>query len=154
MKTSEPPRHVRINLSPRTGKILGSYALIAMHGWFFAKLGLPSSAGGAEVFVGFAALTGMIASIVFFVGTYGVLANAPDAMLDERELAERNRAYFSAFKYLVAMTIAGGMVPEFLSKLFNFDLSVAVMKNFMLLMFTTALVLPGFFIAWADKAEG
>ncbi len=154
MNKTDMPRHVRINLSPRTGKILGSYALIAMHGWFFAKLGLPSQAGGAEIFVGFAALTGMIASIVFFVGTYGVLANAPDAMLDERELAERNRAYFSAVKYLVAMTIAGGMIPEFLSKVFHFDLSVAVMKNFMLLMFTTALVLPGFVLAWADKSDG
>jgi hypothetical protein len=138
MKKTDMPRHVRINLSPRTGKILGSYALIAMHGWFFAKLGLPSQAGGAEI----------------FVGTYGVLANAPDAKLDERELAERNRAYFSAFKYLVAMTIAGGMIPEFLSKVFHFDLSVAVMKNFMLLMFTTALVLPGFVLAWADKSDG
>lgn len=152
MTRTNTPRAMRIHLSPLMGKILGSYALIAMHGWFVAKLGLPSQAGGLEIFVGLAALTGMIASIIFFVGTYGVLANAPDAMLDERELAERNRAYVSAFKYLVAMTIAGGMIPEMLSKMFNFDLSVAVMKNFMLLMFTTALVLPGFLLAWTDKS--
>ena len=151
MAKSEPKRVTRINLSPRAGKLLGSYALIAMHAWFFAKLGLPSENGGAEIAVGLAALTGMIASILFFVGTYGVMANAPDAMLDERELSQRNRAYFSAFKYLVLMTILGGMVPEFIAKAFNFELSVAVFKNYMLLMFTTALVLPGFMLAWSDR---
>lgn len=151
MAKSEPARFARINLSPQMGKVLGSYALIAMHTWFFAKLGLPSESGGAEVAVGIAALTGMIASILFFVGTYGVMANAPDAMLDERELAQRNRAYFTAFKYLVLMTILGGMVPEFIAKVLNFELSVAVLKNYMLLMFTTALVLPGFVLAWSDR---
>lgn len=151
MAKSEPKRFVRIDLSPRMGKALGSYALIAMHTWFFAKLGLPSENGGAEVAVGLAALTGMIASILFFIGTYGVMANAPDTMLDERELEQRNRAYFSAFKYLVLMTILGGMVPEFIAKVLNFELSVAVLKNYMLLMFTTALVLPGFMLAWSDR---
>lgn len=153
MAQTEAPRVTRINQSPRTARILGSYSLIAMHSWFLAKLGLPSADGSVEVIVGFAALTGMIASIVFFIGTYGVMANAPDAMLDERELADRNRAYFSAFKYIVAMTILGGMIPELLAKLFNFELSVGVMKNFMLLMFTTALVLPGFFLAWSARED-
>lgn len=153
MTDTQTARFVRINLSPRTSKLLGSYALVAMHGWFLIKLGLPSQSGAAEVAVGVAAITGMLASVVFFISTYGVLANAPDAALDERELAQRNRAYFGAFKYLVAMTIAGGMVPEFLAKLFNFELSVGVLKNFILLMFTTALVLPGFLIAWTERDE-
>ncbi len=153
MTDPQTARFVRINLSPRTSKLLGSYALVAMHAWFLIKLGLPSSSGGAELAVGLAAITGMLASIVFFVSTYGVIANAPDAALDERELAERNRAYFGAFKYLVLMTVAGGMVPELLAKLFRFDLSVGVLKNFILLMFTTALVLPGFLIAWSDRDE-
>ena len=151
MTKSEPNRVARINLSPWMGKALGSYALIAMHTWFLAKLGLPSETGGSEVAVGLAALTGMLASILFFVSTYGVMANAPDAMLDERELSQRNRAYFTAFKYLVLMTVLGGMVPEFIAKLFNFDLSVAVLKNYILLMFCTALVLPGFMLAWSDR---
>jgi len=151
MAKPEQKRFVRIDLSPRSGKFLGSYALIAMHTWFFAKLGLPSASGGTEVAVGLAALTGMIASILFFVGTYGVMANAPDAMLDERELSQRNRAYFSAFKYIVLMTILGVVLPEFIAKVLNFELSVEFLKNYMLLMFTTALVLPGFMLAWYDR---
>ncbi|MBU6252593.1 MAG: hypothetical protein KGN98_05330 [Alphaproteobacteria bacterium] len=133
------------------GRVVGSYALLAMHGWFLAKLALPSASGALEMLVGMAALTGLIASITFFVGSYGVIANAPDSMLDEREQSVRYRAYFSAFQYIVVMTIAGGMIPELLAKLFNFELSVAVMKNFMLLMFATALILPGFLIAWSDR---
>lgn len=151
MATTDRDRFARINLSPRAGKILGSYALIAMHGWFLTKLILPSEDGVAELLVGIAAITGMLASVFFFVGTYGVIANAPDAMLDERELADRNRAYFGAFKYIVLMTMAGGMFPEFLAKVFDFELSVAMMENFMLLMFTTALILPGFLLAWSDQ---
>lgn len=151
MEITETPRISRINLGPRTGKVLGFYALAAMHGWFLVKLALPSETGNAELGAGLAALTGMIASIVFFVSTYGVLANAPDRMLDERELAQRNQAYVGAFKYLVLMTILGGMIPEFLAKVFHFELSVGVMKNFMVLMFTTALVLPGFLLAWGER---
>ncbi len=151
MATTDRDRFARINLSPRSGKILGSYALFAMHGWFLTKLTLPSADGVAELLVGIAAITGMLASVFFFVGTYGVIANAPDAMLDERELADRNRAYFGAFKYIVLMAMAGGMFPEFLAKVFDFDLSVATMENFMLLMFTTALILPGFLLAWSDR---
>ena len=153
MTKTDTPRFVRINQSPRAARIMGGYALIAMHGWFFAKLGLPSADGSAEVIVGLAALTGMITSILFFLGTYGVMANAPDAMLDERELADRNRAYFSAFKYLAAMTIAGGVIPEFLAKAIGFDLSVGVLKNYIFLIFTTALVLPGFLLAWSARDE-
>lgn len=151
MVKTDKSQHMHIKLGPRTGRVLGGYALLAMHGWFLAKLSLPSQSGAGEVLVGLAALTGMIASMVFFVGTYGVLANAPDNQLDERELADRNRAYFSAFKYLVFMTILGGMVPELMAKLFKFELSVGVMKNFMLLMFATALILPGYMLALKDK---
>ncbi len=153
MTKTDSPRFVRINQSPRAARIMGSYALIAMHGWFFAKLGLPSADGSAEVIVGLAALTGMITSILFFLGTYGVMANAPDAMLDERELADRNRAYFSAFKYIVGMAILGGVIPEFVAKVIGFELSVGVLKNYIFLIFTTALVLPGFFLAWSARDE-
>lgn len=153
METTDKAPVVRLKLGPRTGRLLGGYALVAMHAWFIAKLGLPSGSGAAEVFVGLAALTGMVAGLIFFVGSYGVMANSPDDALDERELSQRNRAYVSAFRYLMLMTILGGMVPELFAKILGFELSVGAMKNFMMLMFTTALVLPGFLIAWSDRSE-
>lgn len=153
MKKAETQPITKVKMGPRAGRLLSGYALGAMHLWFVAKLSLPSEQGVAELLVGLAALTGLIASIVFFVSSYGVLANAPDAMLDEREVADRNRAYFSAFKYLVAMTLAGGIIPEFLAKVFHFELSIGVMKNFMLLMFATAIVLPGAALAWSDRGH-
>ena len=60
MATTDRDRFTRINLSPRSGKILGSYALFAMHGWFLTKLTLPSADGVAELLVGIAAITGML----------------------------------------------------------------------------------------------
>lgn len=157
MKQHKTGNFVRINLGHRTSKALSAYALGAMHLWFVLKLYLPSSEGLMELIVGLCALTGMIASFVFFVSTYGVLANAPDQMLDEREVGERYRAYFESFKFLILMTILGGMIPELMSKALGFELSIGVMKNFILLMFTTGLVLPGAFLAWRDRptiAEG
>jgi hypothetical protein len=151
MKKDKAGNFLRIDLGHRKSKALSGYALVAMHLWFVLKLNLPSSEGLMELIVGLCALTGMIASIIFFVSTYGVLANAPDQMLDEREVGERYRAYFDSFKYLLLMTILGGMIPELMSKALGFELSVGVMKNFMLLMFTTGLVLPGTFLAWRDR---
>jgi len=152
MSTTESTRFAPKNLSPRAGRLLAGIALGTMHGWFILKLGLPSSSGFMNFMIGIAAIAGVIASITFFGCTYGALANAPDTLLDEREMADRNRAYFTAFKYIVLMTILGGLVPEFMAKLFKFELSVGVMTNYMLLMFTTAIVLPGAVLAWNDRA--
>lgn len=151
MVKTEEVRVVRLPLSPRAGLVLGGYSLTAMHAWFAIKLGLPSADGVPELIAGLAAATGMIASIVFFLSAYGVRANAPDEMLDEREVFDRNRAYVTAFKYLAAMSLLGGMVPELVAKLLQFDLSVGVFKNFLLVMFTTSLVLPGFLLAWSER---
>jgi hypothetical protein len=151
MTKNDQRRFVGIGLRPRTGKLLGGYALIAMHGWFVVKLTLPSQTGLVEPLVGFAALTGLVASACFFLGTYGSLARASETTLDERELASRNRAYFSAFRYIVLMTFVGGIIPDLLASFFNFELSVGILQNFILLMFATALVLPGFLIARSER---
>lgn len=151
MNVPEPQTIKSLRISRAAGKLLGGYALVAMHGWFIFKLALPSPTGLLESVVGIAAITGMVTSLAFFVSSYGAIANAPDALLDERELADRNRAYVFSFKYLVAMTLAGGILPEILAKVFAFSLSIGVMKNFMMLMFTTALVLPGTVLAWSEK---
>jgi hypothetical protein len=49
------------------------------------------------------------------------------------------------------MTFAGGIIPDLLASFFNFELSVGILQNFILLMFATALVLPGFLIARSER---
>jgi hypothetical protein len=153
MTSNHTPKILRIALSPTAGRLLGGFALIAMHGWFLMKLALPSEAGMTQLLASLAALSGMIASVVFFVSTYGVLANSPDQMLDERELVDRNRAYFGAFQYIVGLTLIGCIAPELAAKVLNFELSIGVMQNYLTLMFATAIVLPGALLAWGDRAE-
>ena len=138
-------------LGPIAARVLSLYAIVAMHAWFIIKLALPSENGALELVTGLCALTGLVASIAFFVSTYGVLANAPNEMLDEREQYERNSAYFGAFKYVIAMILFGSIGSEFCAKLFRFNLSVAVMQNYLTLMFATALVLPAGLLAWRDR---
>lgn len=147
-KSAQKP--MTIVLDPGAARALSTTALLAMHSWFIAKLALPSEDGALELWVGIAALTGMISSIAFFVCTYGVLANAPDTMLDERQRFERNRAYFDAFRSIVAMLVLGAVGAEFTTGIFGVELSVAILQNYLLLMFTTALVLPGTLLAWRD----
>ena len=141
---------VTIVLVPRSARVLGGLALVAMHAWFILKLTLPSQSGAVELIAGVMALTGLIASGAFFVCTYGVLANSPEHMLDEWQVSERNRAYFGAFKYLVLMLLVGSLGSDLGAKLLHFELSIAVMQNYMVLMVATAIVLPASLLAWRD----
>ena len=92
MATTDRDRFARINLSPRSGKILGSYALFAMHGWFLTKLTLPSADGVAELLVGIAAITGMLASVFFFAGTLQMLLKIRPGLLRLQHLLTWRRA--------------------------------------------------------------
>jgi hypothetical protein len=141
-----------IALGPGAARALSGLALSAMHFWFIAKLALPSEGGELELWVGLAALTGLVSSVAFFVCSYGVLANAPDAMLGEGQRFERNRAYSDAFKSIAAMLLLGSVGAEFVTGIFGVELSVAILQNYLLLMFTTALVLPATLLAWRDVA--
>lgn len=141
---------ITIVLGPGAARALSSFALLAMHFWFIAKLSLPSENGVLELSVGFAALTGLISSVAFFVCSYGVLANAPDELLDEGQRFERNRAYSDAFKTVAAMLLLGSIGAEFATDIFGVPLSIGILQNYLLLMFTTALVLPATLLAWRD----
>lgn len=154
MTTSDRRKPIMITLGPWSARVLGSYALIAMHSWFLIKLALPSDSGAAELVAGVMALTGLLSSGAFFVCTYGVLANSPDDRLDEWQVSERNRAYFGAFKYLVTLLLVGSLFGDLLARLFHFDLSMKVVQNYLVLMLATALVLPASLLAWRDSTPG
>jgi hypothetical protein len=152
MSVTARKKPITIVLGPLAARALGSFAVVAMHAWFIIKLTLPSQSGMPELAAGVLALSGLIASAAFFVCTYGVLANAPDDMLDEWQVLERNRAYFDAFRYLVAMLLVGGIGSELCARVLDFELTVGVMQNYLLLMFATAMVLPAGLLAWRDNA--
>ncbi len=148
-----PRKSSYLFLKPRTARLLGAYGIVAMHLWFGFKLILPSETGALELIAGIMALTGAIAAVVFFTCSYSYLANAPDADLDERQILDRDRSYFGAFKYLVAMLAVGGIGSELAAKTIGFTLSTAVFQNYLFMLFIVALILPGCLLAWKDGSS-
>jgi hypothetical protein len=73
--------------------------------------------------------------------------------LDERELSERNSAFVRAYEYLFVMLLLSSVIPEGVAKLLNTELTVAFMEDFILLLFATGFLLPGFLLAWRARAE-
>lgn len=144
-------RPLTLVLGPRAARLLGGYALVAVYAWFMVRLVFPSATAALDLAASLLAVTGLIAAVAFFVCTYGVLANAPDDMLDEWQIAQRNRAYLSAFRWLVALVLLGAIGAEIATRLLRFEISISSMQNYLLLMLATAMVLPASFLAWRDS---
>jgi hypothetical protein len=89
-----------------------------------------------------------------FLCTYNFVANAPASQLDERELADRNAAYFKAYQYAVILLLVGYLGTDFLARLFDFQVTPSVTQNFFLLGFMTVLITPATILAWRDEDLG
>lgn len=158
MNTSvRTPSKGYLNFSRTTARILSVIALGSLCSWFALKFLLteePGPAqGGLQLSVGLLALAGMVASVLLFLSTYGFRANAPDAQIDEREVTERNRAYFRAYQSLVGVLLLSYIVAEALEKSVAWVPTRAVVANFLTALFFAALTLPAAILAWWDMGE-
>lgn len=108
---------------------------------------------GLQVAVGVLGLAGMVASVLLFLSTYSFRANAPDTQIDEREVVERNRAYFRAYQTLVLVLLLSYIVTEVLEKAFGWVPSRGVIANFLTVLIFTALTLPAALLSWRDSGE-
>ncbi len=141
------------SLGPTASRIIGLYALIAVHGWFVLEYTYPSAGQQVALALSILKISGLLAAAIFVMGTFGAMAFAADRELDERELSERNSAFVRAYEYLFVMLLLSSVIPEGVAKLLNTELTVAFMKDFILLLFATGFVLPGFLLAWRARAE-
>lgn len=130
---------------PVTGKALAIVALAGIPLWFGLKFALPSPSGIVEMVSAVAALAGLIAGLVLFLGTYGFWANAPTALLDERQAAQRDQAYIQSFRVL-ALIVLGGWVGAEVWGL----ASEPVLRNFLLVVFFLTMILPSAITALRD----
>ena len=155
MPVTNPQRADRskyILLSPRAAKALSAVALGALYLWFILKLLLTGEQPALQLVVSFAALVGFSSSIVVFLCSYSFVANAPVEDLDEREVQERNAAYLHAYGYAVMMLLIGLIGSDLIGKVFgNFNLSPAVIANFLNLAFFSCLIMPATILAWRDQ---
>lgn len=140
-------------LGPTASRVIGLYALIAVHGWFVLEYAYPSAGEHFALALSLLKISGLLATAIFVMGTFGAMAYAADRELDERELSQRNSAFVRAYEYLFVMLLLSSVIPEGVAKLLNTELTVTFMKDFILLLFATAFVLPGFLLAWRARAE-
>ena len=157
MTTKSPPnvdliRSNYIALTPRSAKFLSVVAIGAMYAWFTLKLFLASDRVFLSLTVGCLALIGMIASMTLFLCTYSYIANAPEHGIDERELSQRNEAYFRAYQYAVSVLLVGSIGSE-AAEHYGYAISSGVFRNFLLLCFTTFLIFPTTFLIWNATEE-
>jgi hypothetical protein len=99
--------------------------------------------------VGLLALVAFGATIPLMLSTYAFRANAPDEQIDERERAERYRAYYWTLLYLLTGVLIAFIAVD--AKRLAPLLSMAVVSNLLQVLFLTTLALPTAILAWRDR---
>ncbi len=159
-----PPQKPYRRLAPRTARALSVLAIGGLWGWFLLKFLLPSTTGLVEFLVGSLALLAIVAAILLMLSTYAYRANAPAGAIDERELAERNRAYFVMVMYAAAVALIGCVGVEVASRApaptatglalnVPATVSIGVVSNFLQVLFLTILAFPTAILAWWDRGD-
>jgi hypothetical protein len=149
--TSKKP--VYIKFKPATARTLSSIALSALYGWFLCKFLVDETKPGLQLFVGFLALVGMVTAILVFLSANSFLATAPKDQIDERELAQRNEAYFRAYLYMIGAVLVGLLAMHFWERSTGLTISVHQFRNFLTVLFFTGLVMPASVLAYQDKSD-
>lgn len=158
---SQPWKPYR-RFTPFTARALSVLAIGGLWGWFLLKFLLPSATGLVEVLVGVLALASIAAAIPLMLSTYAFRANAPATAIDERELAERNRAYFVTVMYASLVALVGYLGVELASRAPTASAAAAeltgsagitfgVASNFLQVLFLTTIAFPTAVLAWWDR---
>lgn len=144
----------RIALSPAKVRVLSVVSLGGLGGWFVSKLVFPLSDPSTQFFIGVMALASFIASIVVALSGHAYLANAPDNQLDERELSQRNAAYFRAYQ-ISAVAVLVGLIGIHRIAIWTDNIaSPALYENYLTVIFFAHLVLPASILAWREAWSG
>lgn len=152
---SSPPRARTswLNVRPAVVRVVSALALVSLHVWFLLKLLLVEPSGLLETAVGLCSLVGLLSTVFVFFTRYTVQAHAGRRELDERELIQRNEAYYRTYQYLLAMVLFGLVVREFWERVTGLSLSPDQWYNFLTVMFFSGMILPATVLAWQDRSE-
>lgn len=153
-KTATTKNHRRwyLNLRPRTARILSHIAIDGAWGYFLLKFFFRDDTPSSLLRIGGILIVGaLIAGALLFSSSYSFIANAPSQEIDERELAQRYRAHFYAFQYVVIGLIVGYIGLDVLQRNPHFTLSSGVVENYLTTMILTSLIMPAALLAFWDR---
>ena len=151
MNPARSPRSSYLNFKPSTTRALSAIALISLHGWFLLKFLLVERNPALEGWVGALALLGMVTAVLVFLSAYNFQAHAPKAQIDERELLQRNEAYFRTHQYMISAVLVGLLIMEFWERATGLSISVNQLGNFLTVLFFSGMVMPATVLAWQDR---
>ena len=149
MKTS--PRFSYMNLSLRTVRGLFVAMLVGLWGSLLLKFGMEAERPVLLIGFGVLLLMGIGAGGLLFLSSLSFIAHAPEGQIDERELAERNRAYFDTVKMIALVILVAGLVTSFGDRV-GLRVTLPIMENFLMRLFLTTIVAPAGFLAWRQKS--
>jgi hypothetical protein len=153
MNSARSPRSSYLNFKPGTTRALSAIALTALHGWFLLKFLLVQRQPALELWVGGLALLGMVTAVLVFLSAYNFQAHAPKGQIDERELSQRNEAYFRTHQYMIGAILIGLLIMEFWERATGSSLSVNQLGNFLTVLFFSGMVMPATVLAWQDRQD-
>ena len=148
MKTST--RSSYLSFSQRTVRGLFVAMLVGLWGSLLVKFGLESERPVWMISFGVLLLIGIGAGGLLFLSSLSFIAHATEGQIDERELAERNRAYFDSQR-LVCWVIVAGWLLTFASDWVGSRVTLPMMENFLMRLFLTTIIAPAGFLAWRQQ---
>ena len=142
-----------LKVRPATARVMSALALVALHAWFLLKFFLVEPRPELQVAVGLCGLVGMLSAVFVFVTRYTFQAHASQGDIDERELLQRNAAYFRTHQYMIVMVLVGLLVMEFWERATGLTISAGQLGNFLSVLFFSGLIMPATILAWQDRSD-
>lgn len=139
-----------LTLSLRTARIL---SIVVLGGISIGYLGgaiLAGDDGSAPIGFAVVRLIGLLAAVALFIDGRGQMAQSSDAMLDERERQQRDRAYVATHQIMV-MTLFGFFIWSIIARFINGwmpgqEQALDLLSGFAI----SAMALPGIILAWRE----
>ncbi len=144
-------RRSYILLRPGAAKVLSVVALGCLHLWLVLSFVLSKEFSWGNLIASCVSLVGMLAAVIMFLCTYSYVANAPDRWIDERELTQRNAAYFRALQYVIVMILFGLLSLQVASRVLSHPFTSEDFTTYLTVLFFSSLIMPACILAWRDQ---
>ena len=142
-----------VRLSLRTARALALFVPLALAIGYIGGVLLPAPDGEVPLAFSFVRLLGLCGAILLFLDVRGQRANAADTMLDERERADRDRAYVATHRVIVGVLFVG-FIAMLAARLLGRTLPDGeAMMDLISAFAIGAMALPGMFLAWREEAD-
>jgi hypothetical protein len=142
-------RTVMLKMKPTTARGLSLFVLAAVAVGYLGDLAVGERARSLGIALGLLKISGLMGAIALFLSSFGQQAMAGDAMIDERQQRERDRAFTISHRFMVCTAIVAFFYTD-LSDRLGLPLpadhrGAADLINVFVLL---SMALPGAILAW------